>query len=298
MSPDLPTRTLTEHQPGRPFLDWRPTRGQTETGQLPVQPNGNWGSDVRRTSMGAEPVKPTSIARWPMVCLLLLFPVAAGAEPAHFLAIERAFGLSYWSIGQGWSTTSGSGTTGNTVSTESGTSFGVGLLQGVSGPYVVPRVAYDYRLESGFTFGFAGGASRGSSSTTSTTKGISTMHQGSTTTAIVAAARLGWQWRLSDRVVFWPRAGLSYYSIEFSSPADVLPSGTPIAAYNDTNSGLGATVEPSLLFTPSEHFGLLLSAAADLPLTGSEVFAGSTHTTTTPYTFLNVGLHFGILASF
>jgi hypothetical protein len=103
-------------------------------------------------------------------------------------------------------------------------------------PFSVPRLAMDYfvidHLSIGGSLGFASysGDPDGSS--------------------LILAPRVGYVWNLADWAGFWLRGGFSYHS-------------------TDNESGLALTAEPTFVFTPAPHVGLLVGATLDQDVTGS-----------------------------
>ncbi|MFO0604485.1 MAG: hypothetical protein U0324_14990 [Polyangiales bacterium] len=240
---------------------------------------------------------------------LAAFAAAPGAfAQAHplRLSLDRAFGVGYTSA-----TTSSSITVGGATVTRESTTTGVGLsLLGVGynsvSPSAVlvavvpvhqpPRLALDYELASHLTLGASAFFSYGQA-TDADGDGASAFGFG-------VAPRVGYSLALGDRLILWPRVGVSF-SYASASP---IRSGTSTVTTSSSTSytSLSLNVEPTAVFMLASQFGLTAGVVVDVPLVGSvtttsTVMSGSTRTETTTdgtLKLLYFGLQFGVMGRF
>jgi hypothetical protein len=127
-------------------------------------------------------------------------------------------------------------------------------------PYSIPRLAFDYfvidRLSIGGALGYA-------SASTDVERGNVTGH--GSVTAFVFAPRVGYVWNINGWASFWLRGGFTYHSYSF-----------------DGNEGsehaIALTVEPTLVLSPSNHWGFVVGPTGDFSFTGSrQRAAGNGH---------------------
>ncbi len=124
-------------------------------------------------------------------------------------------------------------------------SFGWGGRSVVS-PYEIPRAAIDVfvanRLSLGGSIGFAN------------VSVDSNDNRGNPDySTFLLAPRVGYVWGLSNTFSFWLRGGLSYHSAHDT---------------DGNETGLGLTFEPTFVFTPVDHFGIVFGPTLDLDVTG------------------------------
>ena len=226
-----------------------------------------------------------------LIAVLSLTSARAFAdEGAHVVSLERAFGLSAWSNDEG------PGAVGNSAAvTRSGILFGVGQLSTHTTPYQMARLGYDYRFGFGLTLGVAGGVSQSSYNTTEPGATIASKF---TNLSVIVAPRVGYLWRLSDLLSFWPRIGVTWYTSIATS--GVTQSGAPTNYETDTtSSGFGATIEPMLVLHPWDHVAFLFALNVDMAMSGTiKVVQAYSPEATASNRYANYGLTFGLTASF
>jgi hypothetical protein len=213
----------------------------------------------------------------PSWAALLLVARTAGAQGqaglgmhesgGFILSAERLFGLSFWSVNTQQDAVPGvPGATG-TDTTTSGTTASLLFGQDFSGlgsgglPYTTPRVAFDFlpieSLTIGGSIGFVS-TSGERESINAPTRDINSI------TAFAFAPRVGYILPLADWVYFWPRLGVTYYSLKVTDPA------TPTSPESSVSfNGFAINVEPAFVFSPVPHFGISVIPVADIPLAGS-----------------------------
>lgn len=192
-----------------------------------------------------------------LAALLMVTPAADAQNRGHLrVSVERAFGLSHNIVTSTVDAVPGvnfreSRTYHWTTFNLFGASFapadptGVGTLPMSQ----VPRIAVDYEFANRLTVGAAAFFSVSSVSTEG--------RRDVTTVGVGLAPRVGYSLPISDRLAFWPRAGVT-------------------ASYVSTSGGLsGASVsylpvwvnvEPTLVFAVDPRFQLTLGLVCDVPL--------------------------------
>jgi hypothetical protein len=232
----------------------------------------------------------------------LLAATAAHAEDAGrkfgedgqlIISADRLFGLSFTSV----KTEQGGG-----GGTETDSRTVVSLLwQDGPTPYQIPHAAFDVAVASGFTVGGSIGfvTASGTLKTEPPGGGASTEHDSPTTTVFALAPRVGYALALTDQIAFWPRAGITYYSIKVEDTTTDTPSTTIKA----TARGVGLNIEPMFVFSPASHFGITAGPVLDFPLSGSR----SSEISPNPagvsnpddkLKYMNFGLAIGVLGYF
>ncbi|MCU0657754.1 MAG: hypothetical protein MUF64_21575 [Polyangiaceae bacterium] len=239
-----------------------------------------------------KPLLATAVAS----CLFGISSEAA-AGPLDFdrnsffiLSAERMFGFNY-------SSTKTEETAGNTTTTTTDASTGIGLLSPSGGnPFSTPSLGLHYSVIPALTVGASLGLTRISTSTTSEQGGTKVETEGDPTTTILFAPRVGYIFGFTNAVYLWARGGISYYRSSTSSEETV---GNNKTTTESTNSGLALSLDPMLVITPVNRFGITLGPVFDIGLSGAdktETNSGSTTTTTErDVKTSNYGLQFGIL---
>ena len=228
----------------------------------------------------------------PLALALATFAAAPGAfAQAHplRLSLERAFGVGYASVTSSTSITIG-GTTMTRESTLTGVGvslFGVGYngaspagaLAALIPTHQPPRLALDYELASHLTVG-------------------------ASAFGLGVAPRVGYSLALGDRLILWPRVGVSF-SYSSASP---IRSGTSTVTTSSSTSytALSLNLEPTVAFMLASQFGVTAGVVVDVPLVGdvtttSTVMSGTTRTETTSESTvkqLYFGLQLGVMGRF
>jgi hypothetical protein len=194
---------------------------------------------------------------------------------------------------------------GTTTSTTT-TGTGLGLLWGFheANPtvYNVPRVGFDLTVIPSLTLGtdvFGYVTLGGSNDVTKSQNGQSnTQSQPASNWRVFGIApRIGWIFRLGDLFSFWARGGVSYYT-ENDKETQTSDTGVETVT-NITVNQFAFDLDPQLVFTPVQHFGITLGAAADLPLTGSttrdQTTAGKITNLSLDSSFMHLGFQLGLL---
>jgi len=229
-----------------------------------------------------------------------------GAEPMQLIvSADRLFGVHFWS--QHIEIDPIVGPLGVVIVpaqdvTNSGT--GVNLLWGPSGDVngisAIPRLGVDFVAGYHVTVGGSFGYMHRSSSTKSTQNNVSTETDNPSTSSWAFAPRVGYAFPLTDMLILWPRAGFAYYSY---SQSQEQTTGAATSTVTTSADGFQLNLEPMLVFTPANHFGITVGFVADLPLSGSGKYETTTGATTTSYdiqtlTLRNFGFVSGILGYF
>ncbi len=179
---------------------------------------------------------------------------------------------------------------GTMVNLLAGNSSVGGTEGGYINPSAVPRAAIDFILGGGFTLGGALGYM--------TTSGEEKVPDGSggTTTfdfpdskALLFSPRVGYLIPSSEVLTIWLRGGLTVYS---------LSSESSDSSITNSFSGTQISLEPSLVFTPVDHVGLVVSGIADIALTGNWENKQDSDSVTGDFRFSDFGLAAGIAAFF
>lgn len=214
-----------------------------------------------------------------------------GEDGQLILSGERLFGFSYSTT-----TTESSGT----KATESTTALSL-MWPGPSlgpTPYEIARAAFDVVVGSGVTLGGSIGFATFSGSTKTEAGGQSQTRDDPTLTLFALAPRVGYVLPLSDTFAFWPRVGITYYSIRASTE---LTAAGVTSTTKTTTDGVGLDLEPAFVYTPVSHFGILIGPAADIALSGKQSVEVSSRPSNVPDTkekFNSFGVHLGLLGYF
>ena len=136
--------------------------------------------------------------------------------------------------------------------------FGVSGSSGSLTAFTIPRFGLDYAFMDHWTLGgdvlLWTTLSRGTNTTAP--NGVSMSGNSPKETLFGLAPRIGYVLPISDQLSFWPRAGFSF-------------AETNIGGGDTTVSQWAIDLEPLLVFSPAQHFGLTVGPVVDIPLTGS-----------------------------
>jgi hypothetical protein len=133
-------------------------------------------------------------------------------------------------------------------------------------PYTVPQVGLDVGVVGGFTVGAAVGFFTQSGETeTEAAGGASTSRDSPSVTAFTLVPRVGYGISIVPWLAFWGRLGITYYNLHSSQEST---AANPIEV-DTTSSGVGLNLEPTFVFVPVAHFGIMAGPYLDLPLSGS-----------------------------
>jgi hypothetical protein len=210
------------------------------------------------------------------------------------LSAERIFGVNITST-----TTEDSAGTGKTTDTRTNLALFWPPLAAIPSPYSIPHLAFDYIIPGGFSIGGSIGFNSSSGTTkTEPTGGMSTEHDDASVTVLAFAPRAGYAMPLAPFVAFWPRAGITYYSIK----TETTSTGAAPTTTTTTLSGIGLNLEPMFVLSPTDHFGIVGGPVIDIPL------SGTTSTERTPQVgaasadnkvkFMDYGITVGVLGYF
>ena len=205
-----------------------------------------------------------------------------GSAGQIIISADRLFGLGFWS--------SKTDLDGGLSNTTSGTA--INLLWGDStdaSPYQIPRFGFYYTVANSISIGgSAAFVSRSGSSETSGAGGSQSADTPSRT-AFALAPRFGYILAVNSMIGFWFKGGITYFS---SKTEQKSPGGTA----SQTISGLGFNIEPELVITPIQHFGLTVGGLADIGLSGNFNQAPASGASTDHSNKVNnFGICFGIL---
>ena len=237
--------------------------------------------------------------------VLATAPAALAQSGGHLrVGVERAFGFTYNALTTASeSTVAGVTTTREeTLTWTSFTLLGTGFSSVRPGSTsllsasTAPRFAVDYELSSHLTVGAAAFFSW-NSITDDDGDGISSVGVG-------LAPRVGYSITLSDRVSFWPRAGVT---LSYVSASPVRGSASAFTTTSSTSYlPMWFNLEPTLVFAADPHVLLTFGLVCDIPLLGdvttqsSTTIAGMTVERSTESTFkqLVVAAQFGLTGRF
>lgn len=213
---------------------------------------------------------------------LTLTPEALAQSAGNLrVSVERTFGLTYNRLTSSTESTSGSTTVTRESTAEwstvnllgSGVTGAVPGLGGVPLANLLPRFAVDYELGSHLTIGGAVFVTYSTFSADSSTSSGSLFGLG-------LAPRVGYSLQLTDRLAFWPRAGVTL--AYFSASPEVSSTGSASITQSSTHVPLWINLEPSLVFSVERHFAFTLGLVGDIPLLGG--VTSKTVTTVGPVT--------------
>lgn len=148
---------------------------------------------------------------------------------------------------------------------------------------VVPRFGLDLfvldRLSLGMSLAYV---SRAGSSTSTATVGQSGSSSSASSTVDtpgtsgwIVSPRVGYAVMLNDNIGFWGRAGFTYinFTLTQQQPQTDPTTGTTRTVVTTTEGSLPAlALEPLFLFSPVDHFGIVMGPFLDLALGGSVSF--------------------------
>jgi hypothetical protein len=213
------------------------------------------------------------------------------------LSADRLFGLSFSSI----STEPG---TGGGKTTDSRTSIALlwPPLTAVSySPYQIPHASLDFIVPGGLSVGGSLGFISGSGTrkTEAANGGASVERDDPSITILTFAPRVGYALGLAPSIVFWPRGGITFYSIKQDSTTTL---GMQSVTTKNTISGLGLNLEANVVLMVAEHFGIIGGPVLDIPLSGTSSTEVTPQTGPAPaddkVKFTNYGLAIGLLGAF
>ncbi len=186
----------------------------------------------------------------------LTWTAVASAEPVVdglVLGVERIFGFTAATLSE---------EEGGDTSDVSATGFSLGASRGSlsTASYSNPRVAVDFILPMGLSFGGAFGVA--TQSIEQETGVLGTQVEWNST-ALIFAPRVGYMLGFNEHFGVWPRAGFTYlsYSTELGD--------------SESSSSLSAmTFEAPLVLMPNKFFGFTATPALDLGVGGSQENSG------------------------
>jgi hypothetical protein len=192
----------------------------------------------------------------------------------------------------------------DTVST-SNASMGIlfGRSTNANIPYTIPRVGFDYTIIDHLTlggniiaiFGF-GGSVTGTRETPGQT--VTTTSDSPTITGFGIAPRVGYIFDLSSVFYIWLRGGFSFYTLSAKST----DRNNPNNVTTDSRSVFGLDLEPTLVISPINHFGITIGLPVDIGFAGSqkheEQNGATTRTTDLGYSAFHFGINAGLLGYF
>ena len=178
--------------------------------------------------------------------------------------------------------------TGNNFSTSSSVTslsfLSYGVPQDIA--YTIPRLSLDYTIAPNLTIGGSVMAFFQLSNSSTTTLGnTSSTTDNPKISGWAIAPRAGYVLSLGQKVVAWPRAGLSYYSESVSNPPNMGGQTT-----TDGFHQLAIDLEANFVVLAAPHFFVIGGPVIDIPVTGS---ASSTQGNTTT-SIDSSQFHFGI----
>jgi hypothetical protein len=162
-----------------------------------------------------------------------------------------------------------------TRTTDSGASlaFFVGREPGLGVMHTTPRVAFDAtvlrRLTVGASFTLAFGIDGTHTEERTPRAGPRTTRENTIpgATLLGFAPRIGYVIPLHEKLAFWPRAGIAFYSVksqrEQTSNLGVTSSAT------ETDTAFSLDLDPQLVWTPYPHVLVHVGPLANIPLAGS-----------------------------
>jgi hypothetical protein len=171
---------------------------------------------------------------------------------------------------------------------------------GYASPYQIPRASLDFIVPGGVSVGGSLGfiTGSGTNKTEAANGGASVERDAPSSTILTFAPRVGYALGLAPSIVFWPRGGITYYSIKSDSTTTL---GANSIETKTTLSGLGLNLEANVVLFLADHFGIVGGPMLDIPLSGT----ASTETSPqvgaaqpdTKVKFSNYGLSIGLLGT-
>lgn len=176
-----------------------------------------------------------------------------------------------------------------------------GIIQPVN-MHSLPRVAFDVTiinnltLGAGIAFAFGFGGSFKTERVTGPNTTVTTKTDAPSSTAIGLSPRVGYILPLGEHFAFWPRAGLSFYSVGYKLETVVGNNTTIEAKVSDTMFALD--LDPQLAIIPTEHFFITLGPMLNIPFAGNRTTGFTTGARTDErdddISVLHFGIHAGI----
>ncbi len=133
-------------------------------------------------------------------------------------------------------------------------------------PLCDPRLGIDRVFASGWTSGGSVAFSTVGGKRAVTKANVTETDTKGSVSGLVLTPRVGYLMGLSPRISLWLRGGVSLLSYKSDSS-----DGSFTSAYD----GVNVTVDPQLLITPSDTFGLAVGLVADLPLSGRQTMSAT-----------------------
>ncbi len=148
--------------------------------------------------------------------------------------------------------------------------------------YNLPRLAFDWLPVDNLTIG---GAAWLYADLQATDKSGSTSTDQPKLTYWGVAPRVGYVFRMGDKVSLWPRAGIEYNNVTSND------SSVSVWA-------LAVDLEAMLVISPWNHFGFTVGPTADIPIAGKQTLTSGTISSQVDSSMLQVGLSAGMLGHF
>jgi hypothetical protein len=167
-------------------------------------------------------------------------------------------------------------------------------------PYQIPHASLDFIVPGGVSVGGSLGFITGSGThkTEAANGGASVERDAPSVTILTFAPRVGYALGLAPSIAFWPRGGITYYSIKSDSTNMI---GTNSIDTKTTISGLGLNLEANFVLFVADHFGIVGGPVLDLPLSGTESVESSPQVGAAQpdqkMKFSNYGLSIGLLGT-
>jgi hypothetical protein len=135
--------------------------------------------------------------------------------------------------------------------------------------FAIPRIGFDYvvipHLTVGTDLAIFFTVDTHHSDETDLNNGATTVNTRSNNSifSFGIAPRVGYMIRINDLLTFWPRGGLSFYTLTSVTPTQAAGNST-----HDNWNQLALDLEPQLVITPVSHFGFTVAIDGDIPLYG------------------------------
>lgn len=196
----------------------------------------------------------------------MAFAAHAVAQPPHIrfgargqliVGAERMFGLSF-------GTTKDVDAATSTTTTQSTTNVNVLWSPGPLAVYEIPRLSCDYVAVAGLTLG--GSVGYFSRSGTSTVEAIGGSTKRDAMYAFLVAPRVSYTLPLSERIAFWPRAGVTYHA----KGAESTSAGTSPVTTRVWANGFGVDMEAMFALSFAPSVAAVAGPVLDLPVSGTQ----------------------------
>ena len=183
-------------------------------------------------------------------------------------------------------------------STESKSQLSIALLNNApfGSFYNLPRLGFDWLPIENLTLGISTWlyTQLSASDTLTPANGPSKTNDRAKVTYWGVAPRVGYIFPIGHMLSAWPRIGVGYQNVGFSS---VNGSASP------SQSQFSLSAEAMLVISPWNHFGFMVGPTIDVPLSGkssveSTNAAGATTTTSVDSALFQVGISAGMLGHF